>query len=186
MKGKGHVDFTEPEHNGTVDGVSSSAGKRIENKDQDEDRHAKMARLQTGRAQLPVAEAKDKLLEVAHSHNALVIVGETGSGKTTQIPQFLLRGGLAKGGMIACTQPRRVAAMTVARRVAEEMGTQLGGLVSQGWWWPALGCKGDTCCGTYSRIDSQLFHVLALQCGCCCCFCQHGRLVCLMQMMQLH
>lgn len=60
----------------------------------------------------------------------MVIVGETGSGKTTQIPQLLLRAGMAAQGCIACTQPRRVAAITVARRVAEELPCSLGQDVS--------------------------------------------------------
>jgi pre-mRNA-splicing factor ATP-dependent RNA helicase DHX16 len=56
----------------------------------------------------------------------LIIVGETGSGKTTQIPQYLMETGFTKKGKIACTQPRRVAAMSVAARVAQETGTKLG------------------------------------------------------------
>ena len=60
-------------------------------------------------------------------HQILIIVGETGSGKTTQLPQYLYEGGYTKGGKkIACTQPRRVAAMSVAARVATEMGVKLG------------------------------------------------------------
>ena len=57
------------------------------------------------------------------------MVGETGSGKTTQLTQFLYEEGYGKRGMVGCTQPRRVAAMSVAKRVSEEMEVKLGGLV---------------------------------------------------------
>jgi len=57
----------------------------------------------------------------------MVLVGETGSGKTTQIPAFCVEAGLIKGRrMVACTQPRRVAAMSVSKRVSEEMDVELG------------------------------------------------------------
>ncbi|KZV86599.1 hypothetical protein EXIGLDRAFT_574829, partial [Exidia glandulosa HHB12029] len=60
----------------------------------------------------------------------VVVVGETGSGKTTQLGQFLYEDGYCTyGGMICCTQPRRVAAMSVAKRVSEEMECKLGGTV---------------------------------------------------------
>lgn len=56
----------------------------------------------------------------------LIVIGETGSGKTTQITQYLAEAGLTARGKIGCTQPRRVAAMSVAKRVAEEFGCRLG------------------------------------------------------------
>jgi pre-mRNA-splicing factor ATP-dependent RNA helicase DHX15/PRP43 len=61
-----------------------------------------------------------------NAHQTSILVGETGSGKTTQIAQFVAEAGYGGRGMIACTQPRRVAAMSVARRVAEEMDVVLG------------------------------------------------------------
>ncbi|VUZ51590.1 unnamed protein product, partial [Hymenolepis diminuta] len=62
------------------------------------------------------------LLEVIKNNPFVVIVSSTGSGKTTQIPQFLLDSGMANNGMIAVTQPRRIAAISVAERVSDETG----------------------------------------------------------------
>ncbi|UXI19927.1 transmembrane protein [Sarcoptes scabiei] len=80
------------------------------------------------RIQLPVWEYQDKFLDLLENHQIIVLVGETGSGKTTQIPQWCVdycRKRKIKIG-VACTQPRRVAAMSVAARVAEEMDVHLG------------------------------------------------------------
>ncbi|KAL6848933.1 hypothetical protein ACP4OV_021516 [Aristida adscensionis] len=83
--------------------------------------------LQDERKTLPVYKFKDELLAAIAEHQVIIVVGETGSGKTTQIPQYLHEAGYtAKGRKIACTQPRRVAAMSVAARVAQEMGVKLG------------------------------------------------------------
>ncbi|GAX81467.1 hypothetical protein CEUSTIGMA_g8896.t1 [Chlamydomonas eustigma] len=78
------------------------------------------------RQELPIWAAQNAIIKLVADHRVLVIVGETGCGKTTQIPQFLQNMFEKTKGAIACTQPRRVAAMSVARRVAEEMGTELG------------------------------------------------------------
>ncbi|PRW45383.1 ATP-dependent RNA helicase dhx8 isoform A [Chlorella sorokiniana] len=94
-----------------------------------EGRAAKRQRLDAERRRLPAWSAREKLVELVKDNQVLVVIGETGSGKTTQIPRYLHDAGLAQGGAIACTQPRRVAAVTVAQRVAEEMGTELGGKV---------------------------------------------------------
>ncbi|KAF9447073.1 P-loop containing nucleoside triphosphate hydrolase protein [Macrolepiota fuliginosa MF-IS2] len=80
------------------------------------------------RKKLPVFAQMDEFLEMFTKNQVIVMVGETGSGKTTQIPQFVAFSDLphTKGKMVACTQPRRVAAMSVAKRVADEMDVQLG------------------------------------------------------------
>lgn len=80
------------------------------------------------RRDLPVHAQRDEFLKIFQSTQIMVFVGETGSGKTTQIPQFVLYDDLPhlKGTQVACTQPRRVAAMSVAARVADEMDVQLG------------------------------------------------------------
>ena len=79
---------------------------------------------------LPVYKFREDIIEAVREHQVLIIEGETGSGKTTQIPQYLKEGGFCEDGKkIGCTQPRRVAAMSVAARVAEEMGVKLGNQV---------------------------------------------------------
>jgi len=79
---------------------------------------------------LPVFPFRQDLIDAVSEHQVLIIEGETGSGKTTQVPQFLHEAGFTKDGKkIGCTQPRRVAAMSVAARVAEEMGVKLGSQV---------------------------------------------------------
>ena len=78
------------------------------------------------REYLPIFSVRDELINVVRENQIVIIVGETGSGKTTQLTQYLNEAGLTKNGMIGCTQPRRVAAMSVAKRVAEEMGVELG------------------------------------------------------------
>jgi len=75
---------------------------------------------------LPITARADEIVELIRRHQVVVIAGETGSGKTTQLPKLCLAAGRGEAGMIGCTQPRRLAARSVARRVAEELGTQLG------------------------------------------------------------
>ncbi|CAL5219753.1 g1653 [Coccomyxa viridis] len=75
---------------------------------------------------LPVYGCRDELLQVIRENQVVVVVGETGSGKTTQMTQYLHEDGYTEFGLVGCTQPRRVAAMSVAKRVSEEMGIELG------------------------------------------------------------
>ncbi|KAI9321550.1 P-loop containing nucleoside triphosphate hydrolase protein [Dichotomocladium elegans] len=93
---------------------------------------SEFARTRTMREQreyLPVFAVREQLLQVVRDNQVVIIVGETGSGKTTQLTQYLHEDGYTRYGKISCTQPRRVAAMSVAKRVAEEVGTKLGDLV---------------------------------------------------------
>ncbi|GHB59193.1 ATP-dependent helicase [Streptomyces xanthochromogenes] len=81
--------------------------------------------------QLPVSQKKDEILEAIRDHQVVIVAGETGSGKTTQIPKICIELGRGVRGMIGHTQPRRIAARTVADRIAEELKTPLGEAV--GW-----------------------------------------------------
>ncbi len=80
-------------------------------------------------ANLPIAAEAERIVELIRAHQVVVIAGETGSGKTTQLPKLCLAAGRGAAGMIGCTQPRRIAARAVARRVAEELQVPMGGAV---------------------------------------------------------
>jgi ATP-dependent helicase HrpA len=99
---------------------------------------AAAARVQARRAavpvisyppELPVSQLKDEIAAVIADHQVVVIAGETGSGKTTQLPKICLELGRGVTGQIGHTQPRRIAARTVAERIAEELGTEVGAAV---------------------------------------------------------
>eukprot|EP00882_Tetradesmus_deserticola_P013073 GHRQ01013865.1.p2 GENE.GHRQ01013865.1~~GHRQ01013865.1.p2 ORF type:complete len:149 (+),score=56.85 GHRQ01013865.1:505-951(+) len=103
---------------GTPAGINPYTGKTYSQ------RYHDILQKRTG---LPVWQAKEDFVNMINSHQTTILVGETGSGKTTQIAQFIAEAGYAQDRkLIACTQPRRVAAMSVARRVAEEMDVELG------------------------------------------------------------
>jgi ATP-dependent helicase HrpA len=76
--------------------------------------------------ELPVSQRKDEIMQAIRDHQVVIIAGETGSGKTTQIPKICLELGRGGAGQIGHTQPRRLAARTVAERIAEELGSPLG------------------------------------------------------------
>jgi ATP-dependent helicase HrpA len=78
---------------------------------------------------LPINARRDEICAAVERHPVLIVCGETGSGKTTQLPKMLLAMGRADAGRIGHTQPRRIAARSVAARIAQELGTELGGLV---------------------------------------------------------
>ncbi|XP_015519116.1 pre-mRNA-splicing factor ATP-dependent RNA helicase PRP16 isoform X1 [Neodiprion pinetum] len=130
---------------GNIMGVSGPDGKPAEGDQQGQDtdfkagqkyaRHIntgessgdfKHKTIQNQRRSLPVFAVRQELLNVIRENSVVVIVGETGSGKTTQLTQYLHEDGYSRYGIIGCTQPRRVAAMSVAKRVSDEMATPLG------------------------------------------------------------
>jgi len=82
--------------------------------------------------ELPISARREEIVAAIRAHSVVVIAGETGSGKTTQIPKMCLEAGLGIEGKIGCTQPRRVAALSISRRIAEELGVD---------WGREVGCK---------------------------------------------
>lgn len=109
------------------DGESESSSSEEESEEESfsEPKQKKMSIAEVRRS-LPVYPFREALLQAIEEHQILIIEGETGSGKTTQIPQYLHEAGYTAEKKIGCTQPRRVAAMSVASRVAQEMGKKLG------------------------------------------------------------
>ncbi|XP_073823162.1 DEAH-box helicase 16 lethal (2) 37Cb [Musca autumnalis] len=107
----------------TMDGSKDKTSKEPEMSEAERKRMT----IEETKISLPVYPFKDDLIAAIREHQILIIEGETGSGKTTQIPQYLVEAGFTEDKKkIGCTQPRRVAAMSVAARVAEEMGVKLG------------------------------------------------------------
>jgi ATP-dependent helicase HrpA len=94
---------------------------------------------------LPITARKDEIVAAIRNHQVVVIAGETGSGKTTQIPKMCLEAGLGIGAMIGCTQPRRVAALSISQRIAEELNVN---------WGREVGCKirFDDCSNAHTYI----------------------------------
>mmetsp|Transcript_57831 Transcript_57831/g.152186 ORF Transcript_57831/g.152186 Transcript_57831/m.152186 type:complete len:1158 (+) Transcript_57831:156-3629(+) len=114
LKGLGQTSYELPEWKKLYIGKSVSFGQKS----------AKPIKEQ--REFLPIFKLRNELLQAIHDNQVLIVIGETGSGKTTQITQYLAEAGYTSRGVIGCTQPRRVAAMSVAKRVAEEFGCRLG------------------------------------------------------------
>lgn len=82
--------------------------------------------IEKQRMSLPIYKLRDEFVQAVTDNQVLIVIGETGSGKTTQIPQYLAESKFHTSGKIGCTQPRRVAAMSVAERVSKEFGCLLG------------------------------------------------------------
>jgi len=80
-------------------------------------------------AALPITAHREEILQAIARHQVIIVAGETGSGKTTQLPKLCLEAGRGTRGTIGCTQPRRIAARAMAERVSEELGFELGSAV---------------------------------------------------------
>ncbi|KAK3087907.1 hypothetical protein FSP39_012332 [Pinctada imbricata] len=107
----------------------SEAGSSSHGRNGNYDTGVSYHRLKEERRKLPIFPAKGKLINQIQRLDTAIVIGETGSGKTTQIPQYLYESGIHRNAIVAVTQPRRVAAITVAQRVSDERGQQLGQLV---------------------------------------------------------
>lgn len=97
--------------------------------DEEVERRRIKAHLHKQRRALPIFPVRKELVRVVKQRDCVILIGETACGKTTQLPQYLHATGFTKRGIVGITQPRRVAAVTVADRVAMEMGVELGDLV---------------------------------------------------------
>lgn len=122
------TDSAVPGKDGEVKNAGSKFAESLK-KDTGQSDFSRTKSLREQREYLPAFAVREELLRVIRDNQVTIVVGQTGSGKTTQLTQFLYEDGYAKNGMIGCTQPRRVAAMSVAKRVAEEMEVPLGSRV---------------------------------------------------------
>ncbi|RXM34294.1 Pre-mRNA-splicing factor ATP-dependent RNA helicase PRP16 [Acipenser ruthenus] len=112
---------------GTVDyRTEQKFADHMKEKSEASSEFAKKKTLLEQRQYLPIFAVRQELLNIIRDNSIVIVVGETGSGKTTQLTQYLHEDGYTQYGMVGCTQPRRVAAMSVAKRVSEEIGGNLG------------------------------------------------------------
>ncbi|CAG8770878.1 884_t:CDS:10 [Gigaspora margarita] len=112
-----------------IPNITNVSNKRLNKKQKnnyDLEIHNIAQRLKGFRKELPIWKERKKLVQVVKENETIIVTGEMGSGKSTQTPQFLLEAGLISNGAIALTQPRRVAAISLAKRVANEIGSKLG------------------------------------------------------------
>ncbi|CAE7939406.1 unnamed protein product [Symbiodinium sp. KB8] len=114
LRGLGQTSYELPEWKKLYIGKSVSYGQKS------------VKPIKEQRESLPIFKLRNELLQAIHDNKVLIVIGETGSGKTTQITQYMAEAGYTSRGVIGCTQPRRVAAMSVAKRVSEEYGCRLG------------------------------------------------------------
>ncbi|CCK69808.1 DEAH-box RNA-dependent ATPase PRP2 KNAG_0D00560 [Huiozyma naganishii CBS 8797] len=120
------INFTSDVEDTVPGGEDSSEGD--EESDEEDEATTKYAKIQEAKKSLPVYHHRARVMKAIQDNQVLIIVGETGSGKTTQLPQYLVEDGYTQDGkyQVGVTQPRRVAATSVAARVAEEMDVKLG------------------------------------------------------------
>ena len=113
-------------NNKPIDDAFNSLTKAVENSNKTLQLREQKKPLVSYPEELPVSQKRDEIIEAITNNQVIVICGETGSGKTTQLPKMCLDAGLGINGMIGHTQPRRLAARSVANRIAEELKTQVG------------------------------------------------------------
>ncbi|KTW30408.1 uncharacterized protein T551_01691 [Pneumocystis jirovecii RU7] len=118
---------------------------QIKEKKSKKEQDKRRTELLKDRMKLPIWSARLKLIEEMENSRVIILLGEPGSGKSTQLPQFLLKSNYTKNSCIAITQPRRIAAVNLAKRVSEEMGTSLGSKVG-------YSIRFDDCSSSHTQI----------------------------------
>ncbi|MEE8321962.1 MAG: ATP-dependent RNA helicase HrpA, partial [Gammaproteobacteria bacterium] len=108
--------------------------------------------------ELPVCERREEIADAIHGHQVLIVCGETGSGKTTQIPKICLQQGRGIDGFIGHTQPRRIAARTISKRIADELNSPLGHFVGY-----KIRHTDKTACDTYIKVMTDGILLAELQ-----------------------